>query len=301
MPLKSQLHVDVLLSNVSVKYSNPEYIADRVFPIVPVKHDTNKYRVYTRNFKMPKTQRNSKAAAYEFDFEVSTASYMLQEHALKNYVGDDDADNYDLASLKEDTTEQLTDALMRRRELTIAQLFTKTSWSLNVSLASGAEFTANTTTSNPIPVFDTAATTIIANGGAKPNFGILPRAGFVGCKNHVSVLDRTKYTSAEMTVNMLAALFDLGELLVPMSNQDTAPVGIADSLGTIWDENAFVGHKPSSPGPLQASSGYIFRKNIPAVRTWRDEERKATAVEVQYKEDIKVVASLSGYLICNIS
>ena len=32
MPLKNQLHVDQLLSNVSVKYSNAEYIADKVFP-----------------------------------------------------------------------------------------------------------------------------------------------------------------------------------------------------------------------------------------------------------------------------
>ncbi len=307
MPLKNQLHVSELLSNVSVKYTNAEYIAEKVFPIVPVKKDTDLYRVYTRNFRIPKTQRNHKGLAYEFDFFVSTASYLLKDHALKNYVSDDDADNYDVSSLKEDMTEQLTDALLRRRELTIAQLFTKTSWSLTVSLGAGAEFSVNTTTTNPIPFFDTAATTIIGNGGNKPNYGILPRAGFVACKNHVSVLDRTKYTSKEMTVGMLAALFDLPELLVPMSNQDTAPqIDLAasettTSITTIWDDNAFVGFKPSSPGPMQPSAGYIFRKNIPAVRTWRDEERKSTAVEVQFKEDIKVVASLSGYLICNLT
>jgi hypothetical protein len=301
MPLKNQLHVSQLLSNVSLKYKSEDYIADKVFPIVPVMKDTDLHRVYVRNWRVPDTIRNSKGLANEFSFEVTTASYVLVEHALKDYVSDDDADNYDLSSLKEDATEELTDALLRRRELSVAQLFTKTSWSLTVSLASGAEFTANTTTSNPIPVFDTAATTIIQNGGMRPNFGILPRNGFVGAKNHVSVLDRTKYTSKEMTANMLAALFDLPELLVPIGSYDSSAQGATESIGNIWDENAFVGYKPSSPGPRQASSGYIFKKNIPAVREWRDEERKSTVVEVQYKEQAKVVASLSGYLICNVS
>lgn len=303
MPLKSQLHVSELLSNVSVKYQNKDYIADQVFPIVSVKKDTDLYRVYVQNLRIPHTERSSKGVAYEYSFDVTTSSYLLVEHALKDYVSWDDADNYDMGSLKEDATESLTDALLRRRELSVAQLFTKTSWSLTVSLASGAEFSSNTTTTNPIPYFDTAATTVIANGGLKPNFGILPRAGFVACKNHVSVLDRTKYTSKDMTAVMLASLFDVPELLVPTGSYNAAHLGAdtTTSHTSIWDDNAFIGYKPASPGLKQPSSGYIFRKDIPPVRTWVDEERKSDAVEVQYKEQPKVVASLSGYLICNLT
>ena len=301
MPTQNQLHVSQLLSNVSIKYKNDDYIADKVFPIVPVKKDTDQYRVYVRNWRVPDTLRASRGVANEFSFDVTTNSYVLKNHALKDYVHWEDADNYDLSSLKEDTTEELTDAILRRRELTVAQLFTKTSWSLNVSLAAGAEFTANTTTSNPIPVFDTGATTIIQNSGRKPNYGILPRAGFIGAKNHTSVLDRTKYTSKEMTPVMLAALFDLEELHIPIASYDSSALGVADSITNIWDENAFMGYKPSSAGLRTPSSGYIFRKDMAPVREWKDEERKADAVEVEYKEDVKVVASLSGYLICNVS
>ena len=89
MPQKSQLHVNQLLSNVSVQYKNSEYIWDKVFPQVSVSKDSDLYRVYERNFKIPDTKRAPKGVAREFGFDVSTASYMLEQHALKEYVGVD--------------------------------------------------------------------------------------------------------------------------------------------------------------------------------------------------------------------
>ncbi len=299
MPLKNQLHVDQLLSNISVKYSNSEYIADQVFPTLPVKKSSDLYRVYTRNFRIPETKRASKGVAREWDFDVSNSSYLLEEHALKNYVGDEEQDNYDIGDLRSEMTEELTDAIMRMKEKKVADLFTKTSWSLSVSLASGADFASNTTTSNPIPVFDTGASTVIYNSGFKPNFGILPRNGFVSCKNHTSVLDRTKYTSSDMTAEILKGLFDLETLLVPASVYDSSALGVADSIGAIFT-NAFLGWKPPTAGPMKPSCGYVFEKAVPRVRRWRVEERKAEAVEVQIQFQPKIVASLTGYLIGGI-
>lgn len=300
MPMKNQLHVDTLLSNISVKYSNAEYIAEKVFPSLPVMKDSDKYRIWVRNFRLPESLRNHKGVAKEHDFDVTTGSYLLVDHALKSYVSDDDADNYDISDLRADTTEELTDKIMLRMEKSVADLFTSTNWSLNVSLAATAAFSQNTTVSNPIPIFDTAATTIIQNSGYQPNFGILPRNGFINCKNHVSVLERTKYVSKDMTAAMLAALFNLPELLVPIASVDSSAQGVTESIGSVWGDNAFVGFKPASPSPLKPSSGYIFVKNQPRVRRWRDEERKSEAVEVQIKFQPKVVASLTGYLIKDI-
>lgn len=299
MPLVSQLHVDKLLGNISIKYQNQEYIADKVAPVVPVKLDSDLYRIWARNFRIPETRRADNAVAREHNFDVSTAGYLLEGHALKNYVGDEQADNYDLTDLRSDMTEELTDVIMRMREKKVSDLFTSTAWSLGVSLASGAAFSDNTTTSNPIPIFDTAATTIINNSGYQPNFGILPRNGFVSCKNHVSVLDRVKYTSKEMTKEMLAALFNLEELLVPLTVVDTSALGAAESLSAIY-AHAFVGYKPQSASMLKPSCMYIFEKSMPRVRRWREEERKAEAIEVQMKFKPKVVASLTGYLIKGI-
>lgn len=300
MPLKSQLHVNQLLSNVSVQYKNEEYICDKAFPQIPVMKDTDLYRVYDRAWKVPETKRAPKGVAREFGFEFSTSSYALEQHALKDYVGVDEEENNDMGSLQVDTTENLTDAIYRRMELSLAALFTTTNWSLNVSLAAANAFSANTTVSDPVPIFDTGSTTVINSSGKTPNFGILPRDGFIAIKNHVSVLDRVKYTSAEVSKSMIQALLGLPELLVPISVQDTAADGLAASVTPFFADFAFLGWKPSGGGGIKTPScGYTFVRAQPRVRSWVDNERNATAIEVEVKFQSKVVASLTGYLINN--
>lgn len=300
MPLKSQLHVNKLLSNVSVQYRNEEYIWDKAFQQVPVTKDTDYYRVYDRNFKIPETKRAPKGVAREFTFEFSLSSYALEQHALKDYVGVDEEEQNDQGSLQVDTTESLTDAIYRRIELSFASLFTTTNWSLNVSLAAGAAFSDNTTTSDPVRIYDTAASTIIANSGKTPNMAILPRAGFLSVKNHVSVLDRVKYTSSEVSKSMIQALIGIAELHVPVSIYDTAADGLAFS-GSPFFANSFVGWKPPGSGGLKTPAcGYMFMGRQPRVRSWQDNERNATAIEVEVKYQPKVVASLTGYLINGI-
>lgn len=298
MPLKSNLHVNQLLSNVSVQYKNEEYIAGKLFPQIPVVKDTDLYRVYDRNFKVPESKRAPKAVANEFGFDFSTSSYALEQHALKDYVGVDEEENNDQGSLQVDTTESLTDAIYRRMELSMAALFTTTQWSLNVSLAAAAAFTANTTVSDPVPIFDTGATTVIANSGKTPNFGFIPRPEFVAIKNHISVLDRVKYTSSEVSVEMIKALVGLQELHIPTAMQDTAAEGIAPSMSSFFAAKCFLGWKPAGGGGIKTPScGYMFMRSTPRVRSWFDNERNATAVEVEVKYQPKVVASLTGYLI----
>ena len=221
MPFKSQLHVDKLLSEISLRYSTKDMIADKIFPKVSVKSDSDLYRIYTQDFRIPETKRANKGLANEHFWEVTTASYNLEDHALKDYISDDDIDNYDQASLRADTTEELTDVILRRREKSVFDLFTTTNWSLNVSLAAAAAFTANTTTSDPVIVFHTGATEIITNSGKKPNFSVMERTGFLGCVSHVSVLDRVKYTSAEVTEKVLASLFMVDDLMIPIGQYDS--------------------------------------------------------------------------------
>ena len=90
MPLRNQIHTDQLLSNVAVKYRNEQYIAEEICPRLPVRKDSDLFRVYDRNFRIPETSRANKGLANEHTFEVSTASYVLQNHALKDYVSEHD-------------------------------------------------------------------------------------------------------------------------------------------------------------------------------------------------------------------
>lgn len=300
MPLQNQLHVDTLLSNVSIKYTNNDYVAMKLFPEVQVKKSSDIYRVYDRNFKLPETRRAVRAVAREYSFDVSTATYQLEWHSLKEYVADRDAENYDMADLRAETTEFLTDKIQLRLEKSVLDLFTTTGWSLNVSLAAGAAWNANTTTSNPVPVVDTGASTVILNSGKKPNVGILNREAFVAVKNHTSVLDRTKYTSMDMDEEIIGALFGLDEFYVSNMSTDTANLGVAASVAALLGDVMWLGWKPARPGILTPSAGYIFRNARPMTKRWRDEERESDAIEVNMEYAAKVVSSLCGYLIKDI-
>lgn len=300
--LANQVHVDTLLGNVSVKYKPEGLIGMEVAPSVAVKKTSDIYRVYERNFRVPETERANRAKSREHNFDVSTATYNLKRHSLHTKVSDTDQENYDLADLRSESTEELTDKILMRHELEVGQLFTSTNWSLNVSLAANATFSDQTVASNPIPIFQTGASTVIANSGMTPNFGILPRAGYIAAINHTSVLDRVKYTSSEMNDTKLAALFDLKKgLLIPQAAYDTAALGVGtpNLVSFFDDDNAFLGYKPDAPGPLKASSLYTFRKAMPLVKRWRSEEEESEIIEVNMEFQAKVIASLSGYLIKN--
>lgn len=237
------------------------------------------------------------AASRRHDFEVSTATYVLEEHSLHDVVTDRQARNYDLASLRSDTTEELTDKIMLRMEKSVADLFTSTSWSQNVSLTSAQQFSLDTTTSNPIPFFDTAACTVLENSGYDPAYGIIPKRVLIAIKNHSSIIERIKYTNVNITAAMITGLFDLPKLIVPKAVIDSSAEGVAASIGPVWNDNCFVGYVPTSPSPLRPSAGYLFRSAIPMVKRWRDEDLSGEKIEVNMEYQAKVVASLAGYLI----
>jgi len=300
MPFRNQIHVDKPLSNISIKYRNENFIAMDVFPEVQVKKDSDKYFIYDRDFRLPETARANRAESRQHSFQLSTSSYVLEEHSLHDYISDRDAENYDLGGMRADVTEELTDKILLRLEKSVASLFTSTSWSQNVSLAAAAQWSLDTTTSNPIPLMDTAATSVLEGSGLNPNFGIVPHKAMLAAKNHSSVIDRIKYTSIDISENMLAGLFGLEKMLVPKSVIDSAAEGVSASIAPVWGDNVFVGHKASKPSIRKASAGYIFRSSKPLVKRWREEKRSSEAIEVGMLYQPKVVASLAGYLIKDV-
>lgn len=298
-PLRSQLHVDQLLSNVAVKYENTRFIHDKVFPMVPVKKQTDAYRTYNRNWNIPHTDRAVGGLAREHQFEIGTSSYSLEKHALKSYVADTAADNYDITSLEVDTTNELVEKIMMRKEAQCAALFTTTSWSLGASL--GGDDSWATTLGTPINLFDTGVSQVVSNAGVKPNFAIMPIDTFNAVKNHTTIVDRVKYTSRELNANIIGGLLGVSDILVPDIYYDSGIYGASAATGaiaSIWKTDfTFLGYKAPAAGMMALSAGYMFQRAKPLVRKWREEEREANAIEVDCEFQFKVVASLCGYYI----
>ena len=76
MPSGTQnVHVDQALTDVSVMYSNADFVAEEVMPVIPVDFKTNKYHVYGQeNFRGDDDQVEAGAEADESNWSLSPDS-----------------------------------------------------------------------------------------------------------------------------------------------------------------------------------------------------------------------------------
>ena len=305
MPLMSQMHRDKALENISVAYMPNEFIADRLVPKVPVVHESDVYYVFDLDImSLPETLRADGSESREASYNLSSSSYKLEEHALNDKVTDRMRANADKAIKPDiDVTEVLTKKILIRREVECAAIaFDSNVFSNNASLAAADAWSSNTTTSNPIVDIDSATSKIIASSGYTPNKLVIDDPTFRAAKNHVSIVDRIKYTTVDsVTEQMLAKLFNVGECLVGRSIYNTADEGLDASLGNIWSNCALLCYMEPSPGLRKASAMYQFQGmgsgSQYTVTKWRNEARKADIVEVSTMFQYKAIATACAYLI----
>src|ERR1700690_612610 len=114
----SKLHVDQALTNLSIGYENGEYIANRIFPILPVQKQSNKYFVHDmERFRVVDDHRRPGQAPGEIQWTLSTDTYYCDGHGRRDVVPVEDYDNADEAvDLEVTSVETLTDQIMLARE-----------------------------------------------------------------------------------------------------------------------------------------------------------------------------------------
>lgn len=300
--------INAPLSNLSVKYANDKesFLASKVFPQVPVKKESDAYYIYGRdNMRVPETLRANKAPANEDGYTLSTSTYELEQHSLRDLISQRDRDNADSAlSPDVDTMENLTEKILLRKEIQCAAtLFTTTSFSNNHSLTSTLKWTALTTTSDPIGDVSTATTVILQNSAKKPNKLIFGHGVMQGLKDHPNIIERIKYSERGIiTSEILSAVFDVASIHVGETVQNTGTEGGTDTLAFVWASDAWLGYVDSSTRLKSASAVKTLVKQqngqFPfAVKKYADQERDGDWIEVNSFFVTKAVASQAAYLI----
>ena len=96
MPQRGNVHIDAALTNLAIRYRNLMFVADMVFPIVPVVKESDKYYVFSREeLREVDTFRAVGAPSNEIDWDVTNATYSAEEYALKKLVPDRIVNNAD--------------------------------------------------------------------------------------------------------------------------------------------------------------------------------------------------------------
>ena len=298
-PLESDVHVDAVLSGVSVKYSNEELIADQVMPVVNVKKESDKYFVYTRDWRLPQSKRGLGAEANEVEWNVGTDTYSCEEYALKDLIPDRVRANQDNPlNIDVDTTEDLTELIQVGREKRVADIaFVAGTYGTQTSALAGANQWDDYAGSDPIGDVRSAKATVHAASGKTPNTMIIGYQAHLKLLDHPDILERIKYTQRGVVTNdILAALFEVDKYIVGKALYDSSQEGGDESLGYIWGKSVALIYAQPSPGIKKVSFGYQFQSRGFRVKKWRVEGRDGDFVEAGEIRDEKIVAATCGYL-----
>ncbi len=310
MPLISAVHIDLMLTNISVQFKNPGYIAEDVMPIIPVKLETSKFFTYDKTrFDAPPALRAERALYARVEWSVTTSTYSCQEYGLELLIDDRERQNaIEPLNIDIDTTEILTDMVLNDREVRVK----------TTVLTSGSYTHSNTTnlsglatawdqfgTSDPIKdLAVTAREQIRANAGIYPNTLVLGAAVFSTLKQHPIIQDRLKYNPtggvSKGTIGALADLFEVDRVLVGLPLTRSSNEGQTDALSDVWGKNALMAWINPRPAIKQPTLSYMFQSRPRQVYKYRDDFRNGDVVRVSEVTAEQMIADTCGYLFQNV-
>jgi len=277
----SQVHIDQPLTNLTVAYlqSQDNFIADKVFPNVPVDKKTNRYYIYDReNFFRNEVQpRAPRTRSQRVGMSISNATYTCDVRSLSTDFDFETLANADTAlDIRRGASEMLTHNLLIDREKRFMSTFFGTSiWTTeytgvaNADNDTAAEVTQWDDYTNSTPIVDvtTARRAMqVASGGFKPNKMVVTRDVHDTLVNHPDVLARinggaTVTNTALVTQAKLAEIFEVAEYYIVDAIENTAKEGLAESLAFVATKKAALYYAPQSAGLMVPSAGYNFTWN----------------------------------------
>jgi len=307
-PLPSTLHVDQLLTNISIAYKNPEYIADQIFPIVPVQKQSDIIPQYDQShwFRDEAKLRAPGTKSAGGGWKVTTsAKYFCDRYSIRKEISDELRKNADAPfNLDRDATEWVADKLQMRREVAFAtDFFTTNIW--GTDKVGGVDFTqwSDYANSSPLTDIDSYKDTVEGLIGREPNVLVMGKEVWLQLKWHPDLVDLIKYTQVgQVTIDLFRTLTEFDKVLIGRSIYTTSAEGTAEASVTysrIWGKNALMIYVPDRPSLLTPAAGYTFvwqvvPNALQYIKRMRDEEREVDIIEGNTYFDQKITGSNAG-------
>jgi hypothetical protein len=306
-PTSSQVHVDAILTNISVAYMQmaENFIATKVFPVVPVSKQSDKFFTYTKNdwFRDEAQRRADATESAGGGYNLSTDSYQADVYAFHKDIGDQTRANADAPiNVDREAAEFVTGRMLLKMETQfVSNFFTTSVWGTDTT---PSNLWSDYTSSDPIGDIETGKRTILSTTGYEPNTLVLGYDTFIQLKNHPDLVDRIKYTSSQvLSESLLASLFGVPRVMVAKSLKATNNEGGSEAYAFNYGKNALLTYSAPSAGLLQPSGGYVMSwtgvsQGIGAtigVSRMRMEQLKADRIEAEVAFDMKVIGSDLGY------
>jgi len=338
-PTSSDVHVNVPLTNISIAFmQNPAgFVADQVFPNIPVGKQADRYFVYSRaDFNRNTMRRRAPStetagAGWRID---STPNYFCDVWGLHKDIDDGLRANQDAPiQMDRDATMFLAQQGLINREVNwAAAYFTTGIWTgagvdvtgVSASPAGNSVFQwSDATNATPVQDVKFYNDKIHLGTGFRANKLVMGRQVWTKLSDHPTITDRIKYGAspnapAIITKQAVAALMEIDQILVMDAIQNTgAESDSENTAGTVnaGESNAFIGGKSAllvyaapSPSILVPSGGYSFSWTGytgagplgQRISTIRMEPIKSDRVEIEMAYTQKLVASECGVFFTSI-
>jgi len=332
-PSRSDVHINQPLSNISLAFLQDasNFVADRVFPNVPVSKQSDAYFTYDRgNFNRDEMQMRAPGTESEGSgYGVANDTYYAAVRALHRNIPDQVRANADNPiNLDREATLFLTHKALINREVNwVARYFPNSHapgdvWTFDVDGAGSAtaagSFDPTSAGNNDKVYWDDASSTpiedvrqgkrfVLEETGFEPNTLTLGRAVYDALLDHPDIigrLDRGQTSGpARAQRDSLAALFEVDQILVMDAIQNTANEGATNAHSFIGGKNALLTYSAPTPSLMTPSAGYTFGwtgllgSNTFGMRIkrFRMDALESDRVEIDNAYDHKLVAADLGY------
>lgn len=302
----SDVHVNQPLTNFALQLRNRAFVAEDVFPVVPVMKESDVYYTFSREeLRDVDTLRAAGALAKEVEWVPATSTYTAQEYALRHLLPDRIVNNADVP--------------VRPRLNTTAKLMKWIMLGIEKRIQAIAQNTANAVaTVSPSPKWDgtspliekdidTARDSIRNNAGVEPNRILLAENVKDVVKRDSTLRDLIRYVIGLGSGNR--DLLMNGELppvifnLVPIiagATEDTSRLGASSSIAKIWNDNVPVFYCEQAVSLDAISWGYIMRVQNQIVKSYRDEHRNGEYIEASIIQAEQLVTSNAAVIITDV-
>ena len=267
-------HIDRALTNISVAYmqSADAFIADKVFPIVPVSKRSDIYFQYSKAdmFRNEVQERGRGAESAGGNWNLTEADpYFCRRYAYHYDITEEERANYDAPiNVERDTTEWLAHKMLLHREVQFTDKFFKTGvWGKDITVDGTTIKKWSDPASDPIKMVNEVMLEMAENTGMKPNFAIMAPDVFYALKNHDAIIDRIKYTQKGIvTADLIASLFEVDKIFIPWGIENAGPQTPGyDEENTdmkfLYKGQMLLGHRTARPSLKSPTAGYIFAWN----------------------------------------
>jgi len=312
-PDVGDLHVDALLTNISIGYKNKRYIATEIFPTVPVNKQSDivprydKDKFFRELLKLRAPGGDVRTSGYTVD---NTLKYFTLNFALGHEVPDEHRDNVDQPyDIDRDTTLWLADQVLLHWEKKWATDFFATGkWGTDYAEAVQWSDYAG---SDPIQDLRVMRSNILAKSGQPGNTFVTSNSVMDKLLDHPLLVERVKYTGGSVSEEMIAKLVRLdGRVHVGDAIEETALEGAASVMASIFGKHALVLYVPPAPSLFTPSGGYTFiwRPLVGGgaapwfMRRIRDDRRRKDIFEIHtYYDMLQIDAAMGQFALSVIA